>query len=95
MKHLTIKIIAIAFLLIACEEKKVEFVQSKVMPYVFLIKYSPNQDFLLKNEITNFLIKNPSEYKKKPFQLIFYKYTSNTEYFIENYPIPEGFLVKN
>lgn len=62
-------------------KKKIQFVQSKTMPYIFL----------LKNQISNFLMKNPVENVGKLPQINFYKYTSNSSYFIDHVPEPGGF----
>ncbi|MFV0305819.1 MAG: hypothetical protein ACK5IC_10110 [Moheibacter sp.] len=74
-------ILIIGFLLCSsCEEKKIEFVQSKVTNSLFLIKNPPKNDSLLKKEIEFFLIKNHT--KNKDEYKMFYKYSSNTEDFI-------------
>ena len=77
------KIIIIALLfLLSCKEEKVEFVQSRAIPHFFLIKNPSKDDFLLRNQIIDFLMKNPSIYKND--YVGFYRYTSDTKYFIEN-----------
>ena len=69
-------IIALLFLL-SCKEEKVEFVQSRAIPALILIKNPPKSDSLLKTQLVNFLIKNQP--KKR---IHFYKYTFDTIYFI-------------
>ena len=59
-----------------------EFVQSRAIPHFFLIKNPSKDDFLLRNQIIDFLMKNPSIYKND--YVGFYRYTSDTKYFIEN-----------
>lgn len=71
-------------------KKKTEFIQSKVTSNLFLIKNIPTDNSLLKNDIINFLIKNPTEYEKKPFHINFYRYTSKTKYFLDNVPDYSG-----
>ena len=84
------KIIIIALLfLLSCKEEKVEFVQSRAIPALILIKNPPKSDSLLKTQIIDFLMKNSlkSDFmlKLKPEKGIhFYRYTSDTKYFIEN-----------
>ena len=68
--------------LFSCKEEKVEFVQSRAIPHFFLIKNPSKDDFLLRNQIIDFLMKNPSIYKND--YVGFYRYTSDTKYFIEN-----------
>ena len=84
------KIIITALLfLFSCKEEKVEFVQSRAIPALILIKNPPKSDSLLKTQIIDFLMKNSlkSDFmlKLKPEKGIhFYRYTSDTKYFIEN-----------
>ena len=84
------KIIIIALLfLLSCKEEKIEFVQSNVFNKLYLIKNPPKSDSLLKSQIIDFLMKNSlkSDFmlKIKPKKGIhFYRYTSDTKYFIEN-----------
>ena len=75
-------IIIVLLFLLSCKEEKVEFVQSRAIPHFFLIKNLSEDDFLLRNQIINFLMKNPSIYKND--YVGFYRYTSDTKYFIEN-----------
>jgi hypothetical protein len=74
--------LAIIFLS-SCEEKKIEFMQSKAIPSVFLIKNRPLEDSLLRKQITLFLIKNPLNNKIDESKM-FYRYTWDTEYFIDD-----------
>ena len=75
------KIIITALLfLFSCKEEKVEFVQSRAIPALILIKNPPKSDSLLKTQIIDFLQANNNG--KKYFS--FYRYTSNTYYFLEN-----------
>ena len=82
------KIIIIALLfLLSCKEEKVEFVQSRAIPALILIKNPPKSDSLLKTQIIDFLMKNSlkSDFmlKLKPEKGIhFYRYTSDTKYFL-------------
>ena len=74
------KIIIIALLfLLSCKEEKVEFVQSRAIPALILIKNPPKSDSLLKTQIIDFVKEN--YYKER---IHFYRYTSDTKYFIEN-----------
>ena len=80
------KIIIIALLfLLSCKEEKIEFVQSRAIPALILIKNPPKSDSLLKTQLVNFLIKNQP--KKR---IHFYKYTWDTSYFIENKEDTDG-----
>ena len=84
------KIIITALLfLFSCKEEKIEFVQSRAIPALILIKNPPKSDSLLKTQIIDFLMKNSlkSDFmlKIQPEKGIhFYRYTSDTKYFIEN-----------
>ena len=84
------KIIITALLfLFSCKEEKIEFVQSNVFNKLYLIKNPPKSDSLLKSQIIDFLMKNSlkSDFmlKIQPEKGIhFYRYTSDTKYFIEN-----------
>ena len=82
-------IIIVLLFLLSCKEEKVEFVQSRAIPALILIKNPPKSDSLLKTQIIDFLMKNSlkSDFmlKLKPEKGIhFYRYTSDTKYFIEN-----------
>ena len=75
--------------LLSCKEEKVEFVQSNVFNKLYLIKNPSKSDSLLKTQIIDFLMKNSHKsdfmLKIQPKKGIhFYKYTSDTKYFIEN-----------
>lgn len=89
MKKIIIFIISL-FVFFSCEEKKTEFIQSKVMDNKFLLKNYPQDDFLIKTLIKEFLLKNHLKNQKNDL-LIFYKYTSDTEYFIDHLPDSGGF----
>ena len=65
--------------LLSCKEEKIEFVQSRAIPALILIKNPPKSDSLLKTQIIDFVKEN---YYKERIQ--FYRYTSDTKYFIEN-----------
>ncbi|GAA5092365.1 hypothetical protein GCM10023210_21170 [Chryseobacterium ginsengisoli] len=82
MKQVILIVILLLFFSCTDKKKKIEFVQSKVTKSLFLIKNPPENDFLLKKEISLFLIKNHS--KNKNEYKMFYKYSSNTKDFIEN-----------
>ena len=76
-------------ILFSCKEEKVEFVQSNVFNGLYLIKSPPKSDSLLKTQIIDFLMKNSlkSDYLSKTQLkegIDFYRYTSDTKYFIEN-----------
>ena len=82
-------IIIVLLFLLSCKEEKVEFVQSNVFNGLYLIKNPSKSDSLLKTQIIDFLMKNSlkSDFmlKLKPEKGIdFYRYTSDTKYFIEN-----------
>jgi len=82
-------IIIVLLFLLSCKEEKIEFVQSRAIPALILIKNPPKSDSLLKTQIIDFLMKNSlkSDFmlKLKPEKGIhFYRYTSDTKYFIEN-----------
>ncbi len=82
-------IIIVLLFLLSCKEEKVEFVQSRAIPALILIKNPPKSDSLLKTQIINFLMKNSlkSDYLSKTQLkegIDFYRYTSDTKYFIEN-----------
>ena len=72
-------IIIVSLFLLSCKEEKVEFVQSRAIPALILIKNPPKSDSLLKTQIIDFVKEN--YYKER---IHFYRYTSNTKYFIEN-----------
>ena len=66
-------------ILFSCKEKKVKLVQSRAIPALILIKNPPKSDSLLKTQIIDFVKEN--YYKER---IHFYRYTSDTKYFIEN-----------
>ena len=72
-------IIIVLLFLLSCKEEKIEFVQSRAIPALILIKNPPKSDSLLKTQIIDFIKEN--YYKER---IHFYRYTSNTKYFIEN-----------
>ena len=72
-------IIIVLLFLFSCKEEKVEFVQSRAIPALILIKNPPKSDSLLKTQIIDFVKEN--YYKER---IHFYRYTSDTKYFIEN-----------
>ena len=72
-------IIIVLLFLLSCKEEKVEFVQSRAIPALILIKNPPKSNSLLKTQIIDFIKEN--YYKER---IHFYRYTSNTKYFIEN-----------
>ena len=69
----------VMLILLSCKEEKVEFVQSRAIPALILIKNPPKSDSLLKTQIIDFVKEN--YYKER---IHFYRYTSDTKYFIEN-----------
>ena len=70
----------VMLIMFSCKEEKVEFVQSRAIPALILIKNPSKSDSLLKTQIIDFLQANNKD--KKYFS--FYRYTSNTYYFLEN-----------
>ena len=72
-------IIIVLLFLLSCKEEKIGFVQSRAIPALILIKNPPKSDSLLKTQIIDFVKEN--YYKER---IHFYRYTSNTKYFIEN-----------
>lgn len=77
------------FLFTSCEEKKTEFVESKVIKGFFIVKYPPKEDFLLQNELVDFVIKNPKI--PSDSSIHFYSDNSDTRYFLDQLPDPGGF----
>lgn len=65
--------------LLSCEEKKVEFIESKAIKELVLVKNPPKSPCDTKKKIIEY-IKNQ---KRKDF-MEFYEYSSNTRPFIEN-----------
>lgn len=86
----TILILLLSLFLFSCNEEKSEFVKSKVMSNKFFMKNYPSDDLLTKKLVKGFIIKNQQEYKKNDL-LIFYKYNSDTKYFVDNLPDSGGF----
>ena len=78
MKNRVLVFFVMLFLL-SCKEGKIEFVQSNVFNGLYLIKNPPKSDSLLKTQIIDFVKEN--YYKER---IHFYRYTSDTKYFIEN-----------
>ena len=75
-----IVLFAIMFLfLIACKEKKVEFIESKAIKGLVLVKNLPKSHY----EPKKLNIENVKNQKEKYF-LEFYEYSSNTKAFVEN-----------
>lgn len=75
-----IVLFAIMFLfLIACKEKKVEFIESKAIKGLVLVKNLPKFPYETKKLIIEY-VKNK---KEKDFPE-FYEYSSNTKAFVEN-----------
>ena len=72
-------IIIVLLFLLSCKEEKIEFVQSRAIPALILIKNPPKSDSWLKSQIIDFVKEN--YYKER---IHFYRYTSDTKYFIEN-----------
>lgn len=72
----------ISFLICSCENKP-EFIQSKKDPGFYLIKNPPNNDIVLKKTVLKFMIKN-FNIKDEKRHISIYKYTWETEYFLEN-----------
>ena len=79
----------ICFFLISCKEKKIEFVESKVIKGFFVVKNPPKEDFLLQKQLVNFVVKNPKI--PSDSSIHFYSENSNTKYFLNHVPDPGGF----
>ena len=71
--------------------RKTEFIDSKAVGGLFLIKNPPKEDSLLKKEIMHFLIKNPPKLEGKITHIDFYKYSWNTKYFLNHKEDRGGF----
>jgi hypothetical protein len=82
--------IIVLIVLFSCEEKKPEFIQSKTITNLILLKNPPKEDSLTKNLIKYFLLKNPPKHEKTN-STFFYKYSSNTKYFLNHKEDPGGF----
>ncbi|MWB96623.1 hypothetical protein GON26_19850 [Flavobacterium sp. GA093] len=79
-----ILISVIVLSIISCN-RKTEFVQSKAVGDLFLLKNPPKEDSLVKSLIKYFLLKNLlSKTKKQLPQIDFYRYTSDTKYFLNH-----------
>jgi len=48
----------VMLLLLSCKEEKIEFVQSRAIPALILIKNPPKSDSLLKTQIIDFVKEN-------------------------------------
>lgn len=79
-----ILLISIFILFFSCEEKKPEFIQSKVYKSMYLLRNYPENDSILKTIIKSYVKKISKDNINKDFSFDIYKYTSNTEYFLEN-----------
>ncbi|MDR3025152.1 hypothetical protein [Chryseobacterium sp.] len=88
MKKITILLI-VCLLLISCKEKKVEFVESKVIKGFFVVKNLPKEDSLLQNQLVDFVVKNPKI--PNDSSIHFYSDNSDTRYFLDQLPDPGGF----
>ena len=79
-----ILIIMVMFLFSCQEEKKMEFIHSKAIKSLFLIKNPPSSDSLLKKEISLFLIESHKKMGVGGSYKMFYRYTGNTKDFIKS-----------
>ena len=79
-----ILIIMVMFLFSCQEEKKMEFIHSKAIKSLFLIKNPPSSDSLLKKEISLFLIESYKKMGEGGSYKMFYRYTGNTKDFIKS-----------
>lgn len=72
--------------LTSCQEKKIEFIHSKAIPALVLIKNPCESDSLTKKEIKTFLINNRNNFhiENNYYNVVFYRYTNKTRYFINN-----------
>lgn len=82
MKHIALILVMIFFF--SCKEKKMEFVRYKPTDNIILIKNPTNDNLLLKEKVKQFLIENRSKYDNNITVFAFYKYNSDTEYFLRN-----------
>ncbi|OXA90189.1 hypothetical protein [Flavobacterium hibernum] len=79
----TLIIITIMLLFFSCT-KKTEFIKSKTIADLFLLKNPPQEDSLVKKLVKDFLLKNPPKYKNKINRIDFYIYNSDTKYFLDH-----------
>lgn len=82
MKHIALILVMIFFF--SCKKKKMEFVRYKPTDNIILIKNPTNDNLLLKEKVKQFLIENHSKYDKSIITFSFFKYNSDTEYFLRN-----------
>ncbi|MDR3025150.1 hypothetical protein [Chryseobacterium sp.] len=80
---------AIILLLFSCK-KETEFIESKTIHKLILVKNPPKNDSLVKNQLVDFLVKNPHRLIDGCL-IEFYIYTSNTKYFLKNNEDSGGF----
>lgn len=79
-------IIVTGIMLVSCEEKKTEFIQSGVYKNLYLVKNLPGEASAAKKIIQDFVIKSSLK-----DDVEFYKYTNNTKYFLDHKEDPGGF----
>ena len=93
MKNVLPIIILLFLTLLSCNEKnnKIEFIQSSILKPHYLIKNIPNKDSLIHDEISKFIIEKEFIKQEKNVQINFYKYTSNTSYFLNHREDSGGF----
>lgn len=77
-------ILLLLFLTFISCNNKTEFIQSKAIGNLFLLRNPPKEDSLTKKLIRNFLLKNPPKYANQLNRIDFYIYTSNTKYFLDH-----------
>ncbi|MWB96621.1 hypothetical protein GON26_19840 [Flavobacterium sp. GA093] len=83
MKNIII-ILLIYFFYSSCEEDKPEFIKSKAIGGLFLLKNPPKEDSLVKNLVKKFLLNNSKKNLKRMPDIDFYRYTSDTKYFLNH-----------
>ena len=70
----------IGFFSFSCKKKEIEFIPSKVIDNVYFVENLPVNDSVLKGKIEGFINNN----RKNKGGIYFYRYTSNTRYFLNH-----------
>lgn len=83
MKNLFL-LLLISVIFFSCEEKKIEFIKSEPIGNLILLKNLPEEDSLIKNQISYFILKNYKKYDKSITYFSFYRYTTDTKFFLKN-----------
>lgn len=79
MRKFIIILLLLSIVFSSCKEKKVEFIESKTIKGLVLVKNLPKSPYETKKLIIEYVKKQ----KEKDF-LEFYEYSSNTKSFVEN-----------